>query len=94
MLIMYSVQKTLWLNFTTENIILWLNKYLMLISEYFADSYSILKEYEKERLRHNLPTMIAIDLMNKLYSSSNALLLTLGHVALQFTNCAPPVKVR
>lgn len=57
-----------------------------------VNSYRALKEYEKLRLRHNLPTMIAIDVMNKVYSSSNTLLMALGHVAIQFTNCASPVK--
>ncbi|XP_075221834.1 ubiquinone biosynthesis protein COQ6, mitochondrial isoform X2 [Lycorma delicatula] len=56
------------------------------------NSFSTLKDYEKERLRHNVPTMIAIDLMNKVYSNSNSLLMALGDAAIQLANCLPPVK--
>lgn len=37
--------------------------------------------------------MIAIDLMNKVYSNSNSLLMALGDAAIQLANCLPPVKV-
>lgn len=54
---------------------------------------SALTSYETKRQLHNIPTMVAIDLMARVYSTTNPVLLAVGNVALHVANSVPPVKV-
>lgn len=52
-----------------------------------------LREYERLRQAHNLPLMMAIDLMARVYSTTNPVLLAAGNVALQVADSLSPIKV-
>uniref|UniRef100_A0A665WZF6 Ubiquinone biosynthesis monooxygenase COQ6, mitochondrial n=1 Tax=Echeneis naucrates TaxID=173247 RepID=A0A665WZF6_ECHNA len=52
-----------------------------------------LLEYETERQRHNLPMMVAIDLMKRLYSTNSVPVVLLRTLGLQATNMLPALKV-
>uniref|UniRef100_A0A665WYS5 Ubiquinone biosynthesis monooxygenase COQ6, mitochondrial n=1 Tax=Echeneis naucrates TaxID=173247 RepID=A0A665WYS5_ECHNA len=51
-----------------------------------------LLEYETERQRHNLPMMVAIDLMKRLYSTNSVPVVLLRTLGLQATNMLPALK--
>ncbi|XP_054258128.1 ubiquinone biosynthesis monooxygenase COQ6, mitochondrial [Macrosteles quadrilineatus] len=51
-----------------------------------------LREYERLRQAHNLPLMMAIDLMARVYSTTNPVLLAAGNVALQVADSLSPIK--
>lgn len=53
---------------------------------------SALTSYETKRQLHNIPTMVAIDLMARVYSTTNPALLALGNVALHVANSVTPIK--
>lgn len=52
-----------------------------------------LKQYESRRQRHNVPTMLAIDGLHKLYNTTFPPLVALRSVGLQITQALPPLKV-
>ncbi|XP_025833722.1 ubiquinone biosynthesis monooxygenase COQ6, mitochondrial [Agrilus planipennis] len=52
-----------------------------------------LRKYETERQRHNIPTMLAIDGIQKLYNTNLTPVVLLRSVGLQFTNALYPLKV-
>uniref|UniRef100_A0A8C4RAE3 Ubiquinone biosynthesis monooxygenase COQ6, mitochondrial n=1 Tax=Eptatretus burgeri TaxID=7764 RepID=A0A8C4RAE3_EPTBU len=51
-----------------------------------------LHKYETVRQRHNLPTMLAIDILNRLYSTDHTALVLLRSLGLQATNAISPLK--
>uniref|UniRef100_UPI0035901FE2 ubiquinone biosynthesis monooxygenase COQ6, mitochondrial-like n=1 Tax=Myxine glutinosa TaxID=7769 RepID=UPI0035901FE2 len=51
-----------------------------------------LHQYETTRQRHNLPTMLAIDMLKRLYSTDHAALVLLRSLGLQATNAISPLK--
>lgn len=51
-----------------------------------------LHEYETLRQRHNIPTMMVIDALQKLYGSSMKPVVVLRSVGLQFTHALNPIK--
>ncbi|XP_017768546.1 PREDICTED: ubiquinone biosynthesis monooxygenase COQ6, mitochondrial [Nicrophorus vespilloides] len=51
-----------------------------------------LKHYECERQRHNVPTMLAVDGLQKLYNTEFTPVVLLRSVGLQFTNALDPLK--
>ncbi|GLV36624.1 Coenzyme Q6 [Carabus blaptoides fortunei] len=51
-----------------------------------------LKEYEKVRQRHNVPTMLAIDGLQKLYCTDLTPIVVLRSLGLQLTHAINPVK--
>jgi len=51
-----------------------------------------LREYERLRQAHNVPLMMAIDLMARVYSTTNPALLAAGNIALQVANTISPIK--
>jgi len=56
------------------------------------DNWESLAEYETLRQRHNVPTMLAIHGLLKLYSTSLPPIVALRSVGLQLTNAVPPLK--
>lgn len=52
-----------------------------------------LKQYQSRRQRHNVPTMLAIDGLQKLYNTSFPPLVALRSVGLQITQAISPLKV-
>lgn len=59
----------------------------------FSGSLSVLAEYETSRQKHNFPTAIAIDGLQKLYGTSFTPLVLLRSLGLQLTNSLEPLKV-
>lgn len=59
----------------------------------FAGDLTYLKQYESRRQRHNVPTMLAIDGLQKLYNTSFPPLVALRSVGLQITHAITPLKV-
>nr|XP_054758264.1 ubiquinone biosynthesis monooxygenase COQ6, mitochondrial-like [Lytechinus pictus] len=57
-------------------------------------SVSHLEEYETERQRHVLPVMGTIDVLKRLYSTSNPAAVLIRSLGLQVTNALGPVKDR
>ncbi|XP_063804406.1 ubiquinone biosynthesis monooxygenase COQ6, mitochondrial [Pseudophryne corroboree] len=53
-----------------------------------------LLEYETERQRQNLPLMAAIDMLKRLYNTSQPSIVLLRTLGLQATNAVPPLKER
>nr|CAH7763763.1 unnamed protein product [Callosobruchus chinensis] len=53
---------------------------------------SFLKDYETERQRHNVPTMLAIDGLYRLYNNDFAPIVLLRSLGLQATHAMNPVK--
>ncbi|XP_053552672.1 ubiquinone biosynthesis monooxygenase COQ6, mitochondrial isoform X2 [Bombina bombina] len=53
---------------------------------------SHLLEYETERQRHNLPLLISIDLLKRLYSTKQPPVILLRSLGLQATNAMSPIK--
>uniref|UniRef100_A0A1B6IYY0 Ubiquinone biosynthesis monooxygenase COQ6, mitochondrial n=1 Tax=Homalodisca liturata TaxID=320908 RepID=A0A1B6IYY0_9HEMI len=53
---------------------------------------STLREYQRLRQRHNVPMMAAIDVMARVYSSQNPVLMAAGNIALQMANTVHPIK--
>ncbi|XP_022902305.2 ubiquinone biosynthesis monooxygenase COQ6, mitochondrial [Onthophagus taurus] len=51
-----------------------------------------LKEYETKRQRHNVPTMLALDGLQKLYSTEAAPAVLLRSLGLQITHALSPIK--
>lgn len=56
-------------------------------------SLEYLKAYESKRQRHNVPTMLAVHGLQKLYNTTFAPLVVLRSVGLQLTHALPPLKV-
>ncbi|CAH0551225.1 unnamed protein product [Brassicogethes aeneus] len=52
-----------------------------------------LKEYETERQKHNVPTMLAVDGLHRLYATDFTPLVLLRSVGLQLTHAIGPLKV-
>lgn len=52
-----------------------------------------LKSYESNRQRHNIPTMLAIDGLHKLYKTSFGPVVALRSLGLQITHALSPLKV-
>lgn len=59
----------------------------------FLGNFSVLKRYESERQKHNLPTMMAVDSLQKLYNTDFTPVVLLRSVGLQVTNALTPLKV-
>ncbi|KAJ8953057.1 hypothetical protein NQ314_007432 [Rhamnusium bicolor] len=57
------------------------------------DNLSYLKEYETERQRHNIPTMLAVEGLHRLYNSDLTPLVLLRSLGLQATHALNPLKV-
>lgn len=58
-----------------------------------SDDLGALKEYQKLRQGHNVPMMVAIDMMARIYSSQNPAFMAAGNFALQVANSVHPIKV-
>ncbi|KAJ8925743.1 hypothetical protein NQ315_009591 [Exocentrus adspersus] len=56
------------------------------------DNLSYLKEYETERQRHNIPTMLAVEGLHRLYNSDFTPLVLLRSLGLQATHALSPLK--
>lgn len=52
-----------------------------------------LKEYETERQRHNIPTMLAVEGLHRLYNTEFLPLVLLRSLGLQATHAINPLKV-
>lgn len=52
-----------------------------------------LNRYETSRQRHNIPTMLAIDALHRLYKGTAAPIILARSLGLQFTNAIPILKV-
>ncbi|XP_024938933.1 ubiquinone biosynthesis monooxygenase COQ6, mitochondrial [Cephus cinctus] len=52
-----------------------------------------LTKYETLRQRHNVPTMLAIDALHRLYKGTAAPIVLARSLGLQLTNALPPLKV-
>lgn len=52
-----------------------------------------LSKYETQRQRHNLPTMLAIDALHRLYKGTAAPIVLARSLGLQVTNALPMLKV-
>jgi hypothetical protein len=59
----------------------------------FSGSLSHLLKYETLRQRHNVPTMLAIDGLQKLYGTTFTPFVVLRSLGLQLTHVLNPVKV-
>lgn len=59
----------------------------------FTGHPQCLTRYESLRQRDNLPTMLSIDLMYKVYRSSFTPVQILGNLGLQLVNSVRPIKV-
>ncbi|KAF2897094.1 hypothetical protein ILUMI_09075 [Ignelater luminosus] len=55
-------------------------------------SLNYLKQYESERQQHNVPTMLAIDGLHKLYNTEFTPVVILRSLGLQFTHALNPLK--
>lgn len=53
-----------------------------------------LKKYETERQRYNVPMMLAIDALHRLYKGTAAPIVLARSLGLQLTNAFPVVKVK
>ncbi|XP_043475234.1 ubiquinone biosynthesis monooxygenase COQ6, mitochondrial [Leptopilina heterotoma] len=51
-----------------------------------------LKKYETARQRHNVPTMLAMDALHRLYKGTAAPIVLARSLGLQLTNAIPPLK--
>lgn len=58
-----------------------------------AADMGYLKSYESARQRHNIPTMLAIDGLHKLYKASFGPVVALRSLGLQITHALSPLKV-
>ena len=67
------------------------NKFI--ISVLFSGSLIHLLKYETLRQRHNLPTMLVIDGLQKLYGTTITPFVLLRSLGLQCTDALSPVKV-
>ena len=54
--------------------------------------HSYLCQYETERQRHNLPTMLGIDALQKLYSSQATPVVLARSLGLMTSNAVSPIK--
>lgn len=52
-----------------------------------------LKKYETLRQRYNVPTMLAIDALHRLYKGTAAPIVLVRSLGLQLTNAIPMIKV-
>lgn len=52
-----------------------------------------LKKYETARQRHNVPTMLAMDALHRLYKGTAAPIVLARSLGLQLTNAISPLKV-
>lgn len=52
-----------------------------------------LGKYETSRQRHNVPTMLAIDALHRLYKGTAAPIVLARSLGLQLINAVPPLKV-
>lgn len=59
----------------------------------FLDDVTCLKEYELERQKNNIPTMLIVDGLHRLYNSSFTPLVLLRSLGLQATHALNPLKV-
>lgn len=55
---------------------------------------SYLKKYETSRQRHNVPTMLAMDALHRLYKGTAAPIVLARSLGLQLTNAISPLKVK
>ncbi|XP_039282352.1 ubiquinone biosynthesis monooxygenase COQ6, mitochondrial [Nilaparvata lugens] len=53
---------------------------------------SSLSQFESNRQKHNVPTMLAIDMINKIYSTNNTAAMAVGNLAIHLTNALTPFK--
>lgn len=60
----------------------------------FPDNMLYLKEYETERQRHNIPTMMAVEGLYRLYRTENVPLVVLRSLGIQLTHSMDPLKVK
>lgn len=66
---------------------------LNIFFSFFSDSLSYLNQYETDRQRHNVPTMLAIDGLQKLYNTEFTPIVILRSLGLQVTHALMPLKV-
>lgn len=60
----------------------------------FVDSMDYLKEYESERQKHNVPTMLAVEALHRLYNTEFTPIVLLRSLGLQTTHALDPIKVK
>lgn len=59
----------------------------------FTGDLHYLLDYERERLKHNVPIMVGIHGLQKLYSTDISPVVLLRSVGLQLTQAMTPLKV-
>jgi len=63
------------------------------VSFSFVGSLSHLEEYQSQRQKHNFPTMLAIDGLQKLYGCEATPFILLRSLGMTLTNAMHPLKV-
>lgn len=58
-----------------------------------SDDLTYLKEYESERQKHNVPTMLTVEGLHRLYNTEFTPIVLLRSLGLQATHALNPLKV-